>query len=278
MTPTEDPAGVVIRNVSKEFRRPGRAPVLAISEASLTVRKGEFVSILGPSGCGKSTLLRMVADIIKPSGGAITIEGRTPEVVRKERKIGFVFQDPALLPWRSVFYNVYVPLEVIAQASVAERKARVSEALELVGLTKFSGAYPHELSGGMRQRVSIARALVTEPQVLLMDEPFGALDEFTRNYLNDELLKVWERTGGTILFVTHSIAEAAYLADRVTLMTPHPGRIESSVDVELPRPRTEELRTESTFTETERRLRAALYHGASRSTEEARSHDGEQPG
>jgi len=194
---------------------------------------------------------------LQPTHGRIEIAGSTPEAQRKQRKIGFVFQEPALMPWRTAAQNVLVPLEVMGSSSNAQ--ARVQEVLALVGLADFSHAYPYELSGGMRQRVSIARALVTQPEVLLMDEPFGALDEFTRNYMNDELLKIWERTGSTIIFVTHAIQEAVYLSDRVVVMSRRPGRISEVVDMNLPRPRYESLRTGLAFMQMESLLRERLY-------------------
>jgi NitT/TauT family transport system ATP-binding protein len=246
---------VILDHVTKEFRAKGRSHVTALSDISLDIAKGEFVSLIGPSGCGKSTLLRLLADILKPTQGRIEIAGSSPEALRKQRKIGFVFQEAALMPWRTAVQNVQVPLEVMGSPNMA----LVEETLAMVGLSDFKNAYPHELSGGMRQRVSIARALVTQPEVMLMDEPFGALDEFTRNYMNGELLKIWERTGSTIIFVTHTIQEAVYMSDRVVLMSPRPGRISEVVNVNLPRPRHESLRTSMDFMQIESMLRERLY-------------------
>jgi len=214
--------------------------VTALEDVSLTVEQGEFLSILGPSGCGKSTLLRIVADLLPPADGSVKVFGMPPEVSRKARHLGFVFQDSALLAWRTAIENVRLPLEV-GGVSADKSGRSPEELLELVGLVGFSDAYPHELSGGMRQRVAIARALVTQPRILLMDEPFGAVDEITRNALNLELLRIWEATGTTVLFVTHSIPEAIFLAQRTAVLTSHPGRIASIVDVDLAYPRLLEI-------------------------------------
>ena len=253
------PKAVIVEHVSKEFRTPGRTPVTALSDISLEIERGEFVTLLGPSGCGKSTLLRMLADILQPTSGHIEIAGQSPEAIRRQRKIGFVFQESALMPWRTAAQNVAVPLEV---TGVRHPMDRVREVLVLVGLSDFEHAYPHELSGGMRQRVSIARALVTQPEVLLMDEPFGALDEFSRNYMNDELLKIWGQAGSTIVFVTHTIQEAVYLSDRVALMSARPGRLSEIRRIDLPRPRGEHLRSDLAFMQLESSLRERLYAGA----------------
>jgi NitT/TauT family transport system ATP-binding protein len=213
-----------------------RGTVTALENIDLTVRQGSFLTLLGPSGCGKSTLLRVVADLVAPTSGKVQVHGEAPEVARQNREIGFVFQDAALLPWRTALDNVLLPLEVGGGARRANgRDAR--ELLRLVGLGGWEDAYPHELSGGMRQRVSIARALVSGPRLLLMDEPFGALDEITRDRLNEELLQVWESTGTTILFVTHSIYEAAFLGQEVLLLAARPGRVREVVEVDLPTPR-----------------------------------------
>jgi NitT/TauT family transport system ATP-binding protein len=210
-----------------------RRQVVALSGIDLTVERGEFLTLLGPSGCGKSTLLRAVADLVAPSGGEIRIFGSSAQAARKRRDIGFVFQDAALLPWRSALANVALPLEV-ADGAAKKAKATPAELLDLVGLKGWENAYPHELSGGMRQRVAIARALVSDPQILLMDEPFGALDEITRDRLNEELRRVWRETGKTILFVTHSIYEAAFLGQRVLMLAANPGRVREIVPVKLP--------------------------------------------
>ncbi len=254
-----DGAALVVRGLGKCFVSAAGERVDALTGVDLTVREGEFVSLIGPSGCGKSTLLRLIADLIAPTAGSIDVLGRLPVMARKAREIGFIFQDAALLPWRDALGNVLMPLEVLGRRHGGE--ARAQEALELVGLGTFARAYPHEMSGGMRQRVSIARALVTEPKILLMDEPFGALDEFTRSHLNNLLTEVWERTRSTVLFVTHSIQEAVYLSDRIVVMGARPGRIIREVDVALARPRTERLRAERAFLEYEGLLRQELYQG-----------------
>jgi NitT/TauT family transport system ATP-binding protein len=228
---------VSFTNVSVVF--PGQAghpPVRALVNITLDIRKQEFVSLIGPSGCGKSTLLRVISDIIPPTSGTATINGRKPREARLAREIGFVFQDAALLEWRRILDNVALPLE-LAGGNYEQRVKRSRELIALVGLDGFEGAWPRQLSGGMRQRAAIARALATTPQVLLMDEPFGALDQITRDRLNMELVRITETTHATVLFVTHSIREAVLLSDRVVVLSPRPGRIVSVIDVDLPRPR-----------------------------------------
>ena len=234
-----------------------RRSVTALSGIDLDIARGEFLTLLGPSGCGKSTLLRAVADLIPPSKGEIRILGGTASAARLRRAIGFVFQDPALLPWRTASQNVQLPLEV-ADGAKHKGKATPSELLEMVGLKGWENSYPHELSGGMRQRVSIARALVSDPQILLMDEPFGALDEITRDRLNEELRRVWRETGKTILFVTHSIYEAAYLGQRVLMLAANPGRVREIVPVKLPEERTLAVRDTVEFVELAAYLRRVL--------------------
>ena len=234
-----------------------RRAVEALRGVDLEVLQGEFLSLLGPSGCGKSTLLRVVADLIPASGGDIRVLGDSPARARERRDIGFVFQDAALLPWRNVLANVSLPLEV-AGARPRPGQPTPVELLQLVGLAGWEQAYPHELSGGMKQRVSIARALVSSPRILLMDEPFGALDEITRDRMNDELLRVWRETRTTVLFVTHSIYEAAYLGQRVMVMATRPGRIQEIVPVELPQPRELAQRESSEFVRLAARLRRIL--------------------
>lgn len=228
---------ISLRGVSMTFGT-GQAEghVRALHNVDLEIGSGEFVSLIGPSGCGKSTLLRLIGDLLQPSSGRIQVNGKTPRQARLSREYGIVFQQPVLYEWRTVMQNVQLPLEVM-HVPPAERQARASAWLQLVGLTEFAERYPWELSGGMQQRVSIARALSFKPSVLLMDEPFGALDEMTRERLNRELLKVWSGTNTTIVFVTHSIAEAVFLSDRAVVMSPRPGRIEAVVDVDLARPR-----------------------------------------
>ena len=233
-----------------------RSEVVALSDVSLTLPPGAFLTLLGPSGCGKSTLLRLVADIIPPTAGTVRVLGAPPAVARERRQIGFVFQDAALLPWRNVLDNVRLPLQVGRQRTAGPRSAE--ELLHLVGLAGWEKALPHELSGGMRQRVSIARALLGGPRVLLMDEPFGALDEITRDRLNEELLRVWSETGTTILFVTHSIAEAAFLGQQVMVLAARPGRVREVLAVDLPEPRRLPVRDTPAFTALAAHLRATL--------------------
>ncbi len=223
-------------------------PTEALRDVSLAVERGEFVSLIGPSGCGKSTLLRIVGDLVAPSVGTVTVNGKSPRQARLDRDYGIVFQAPVLYDWRTVEANVRLPLEVMGWPR-GERDARVRGLLRLVGLDGFRRHYPWQLSGGMQQRVAIARALVTNPSILLMDEPFGALDEMTRERLNLELLSVCGETGATVLFVTHSIAEAVVLSNRVVVLGPRPGRIMRLVDVDLPRPRDEKTRARPRFFE-----------------------------
>ncbi|HLZ28363.1 MAG TPA: ABC transporter ATP-binding protein [Chloroflexota bacterium] len=210
--------------------------VRALQNVTLEIRSGAFVSLIGPSGCGKSTLLRLLGDLLVPSTGTIRVNGRSPRAARLAREYGIVFQQPVLYEWRTVTRNVQLPLEVM-RVPADERRQRAAALLELVGLTEFAERYPWELSGGMQQRVSIARALSFKPSVLLMDEPFGALDEMTRERLNHELLNIWSETNTTIVFVTHSVAEAVFLSDQIVVMSPRPGRIDRVIDVDLSRPR-----------------------------------------
>ena len=245
------------------FRGP-TGSVEALTDLSLTVREGEFVTLVGPSGCGKSTLLRLAADIITPTTGTVTVLGQTPTAARKARSFSMVFQDPALLPWRTVQQNVELPLE-IAHRPQHERREAATSTINLVGLTGFERARPAQLSGGMRQRAAIARALTLQPQLLLMDEPFAAVDEITRDRLNLELLAIWERTRAAILFVTHSIEEAVFLSDRVIVLTARPGTICEEIPIDLPRPRAlDTKRTRAAFDLTSRArlaLERASKHG-----------------
>ncbi len=250
--PAIDLRGVSVRFMSE------RREVVALENVSFSCAAGCFVTLLGPSGCGKSTLLRVVADIIAPNSGTVRVLGDEPAQARKRRDIGFVFQDATLLPWRNVLDNVRLPLAV-GRARHAPRGGRSPEdLLALVGLAGWERALPHELSGGMRQRVSIARALLGGPKILLMDEPFGALDEITRDRLNDELLRIWRQTGTTILFVTHSIHEAAYLGQRVLMLAARPGRVREVVPIDLPEPRALAIRDTAAFGAIAGRLRAVL--------------------
>ncbi|SAL03522.1 ABC nitrate/sulfonate/bicarbonate transporter, ATPase subunit [Caballeronia calidae] len=234
-----------------------RRSVTAIEGVSLDIAQGEFLTLLGPSGCGKSTFLRVVADLVKPSRGSISVLDAAPQTARERRDIGFVFQDAALLPWRTAIQNVELPLEV-AQGKARAGRATPRELLELVGLKGREDAFPHEMSGGMRQRVAIARALVCDPKVLLMDEPFGALDEITRDRLNEELRRVWKELGLTTLFVTHSIYEAAFLGQRVLMLAANPGRVKEIVPVDLPEDRTLDIRETREFVELTAHLRRVL--------------------
>jgi NitT/TauT family transport system ATP-binding protein len=248
---------VSIRGLSKTF---GRGGVTALQDISLDLERGEFVSLIGPSGCGKSTLLRIVGDIIEPTSGEVTVNGKPARRARLDRDYGIVFQSPVLYDWRTVTRNIALPLEMLGWDR-ARRAARVQEMLELVDLTAFEGHHPWQLSGGMQQRVSIARALAFDPALLLMDEPFGALDEMTRERLNLELLRIWAEIGSTIVFVTHSIQEAVFLSTRVVVMSARPGRVAEVVDVDLPHPRTAETREDPRFFEHVTAVREALAAG-----------------
>ena len=250
---------VSLRGVNMVFAAPGGETV-ALRDASLDIAPGEFVSLIGPSGCGKTTLLRLVADLARPTAGTIEVGGRTPEQARRGRAYGYVFQAPVLYDWRNVLANVMLPLEVMNYPK-AERRERAERMLELVGLEAFARSYPWQLSGGMQQRVSIARALAFDPPLLLMDEPFGALDEITREKLNLELLRLWRETGKTIVFVTHSIPEAVFLSTRVVVMTPRPGKIERVIPVDLPHPRGLETRESPRFFEIATEVRECLRRG-----------------
>jgi NitT/TauT family transport system ATP-binding protein len=237
-------------------------PVYALSNVDLSVREGDFVSFIGPSGCGKTTLLRVIADLESASAGSITVNGKTPQQARLERDYGYVFQAPALLPWRTVADNVKLPLEVMG-LSAAERNERAAKNLALVNLAGFEKKYPWQLSGGMQQRASIARALSFDPKLLLMDEPFGALDEIVRDKLNDQLLHLWRTTQKTVAFVTHSIPEAVYLSTRIVVMSPRPGRVTDVIECNLPRERTLDIRETPEFLKIAHRVREGLRAGHS---------------
>jgi NitT/TauT family transport system ATP-binding protein len=253
---------VALHQVTMLFHGRGE-PVIALEKIDLTVKAGQFISIIGPSGCGKSTLLRLVADIMQPFAGNIRIGDETPAAVRRRRGFGFVFQAPTLLAWRSVAENIRLPLDIVGKGQ-ARAGASPDELIELVGLRGFENALPHELSGGMQQRAAIARALVLKPEVLLLDEPFGALDEITRQRMNLEMLRIWAETGTTALLVTHSIAEAAFMSDVVHIMSPRPGRLTLSVTIDLPRPRRLEMMRSPAFFESVNRIRDGLFgHEAS---------------
>jgi NitT/TauT family transport system ATP-binding protein len=252
-------SGIVIDGVSRVFPG-GRGTVTALDDVSLTVDAGEFVSLIGPSGCGKSTLLRLIADLDEPTAGAITVFGKTARQARLDQDYGIAFQQAGLLPWRTVAANIGLPLE-LHRAQASARRARVGELLALVGLEEFAGHYPDQLSGGMQQRVAIARALAEKPRLLLMDEPFGALDEMTRERMQGELVRLCAETGAAVVFVTHSIPEAVFLSDRVVVMSPRPGRVTRVIEVGLgpASDRGDRLRESTDFYATVTAVREALH-------------------
>jgi NitT/TauT family transport system ATP-binding protein len=251
---TEKAAAVTISGVTKTFAKGGTT---ALQDIDLELQPGEFVSLIGPSGCGKSTLLRVMGDLIEPTAGTVLVGGKTAHQARLDRDYGMVFQEAVLYDWRTVAKNIALPLELSGWAR-KRRAERVQELTELVELAGFEGHYPWQLSGGMQMRVAIARALSFEPALLLMDEPFGALDEMTRERLNLELLRIWERAGSTVVFVTHSISEAVFLSTRVVVMSPRPGRIAGIVAVDLPQPRTVDTREEPRYFELVTEVRELL--------------------
>lgn len=247
-----------IENLTINFPdKNGGEPVKALQNINLEIKQGEFISLLGPSGCGKTTLLRAIADLQQPTSGSILVRGQTPREIRLQKKFGIVFQNPVLYDWRTVRRNVCMPMEMMGIPK-KDRTARVTKMLELVGLMEFGKKYPHELSGGMQQRVGIARALAIKPEILLMDEPFSALDEFTKERLHEDLLRIWKKTNKTILFVTHNIQEAVFLSDRVVVLSPHPGRVSAVVDIKLGRPRTLDIKNTPEFNETVIRVRKSF--------------------
>src|SRR5690242_7479877 len=260
---------VQIKDVTKTF-----GETTALQGIDLEIEPGEFVSLIGPSGCGKSTLLRIIGDLIQPTSGAATVNGKPARQARIDRDYGIVFQDAVLYDWRTVSKNIALPLE-LARWDRRRRANKVKEMLELVELTGFENHYPWQLSGGMQQRVSIARALSFDPELLLMDEPFGALDEMTRERLNMELLRIWEASGSTIVFVTHSIAEAVFLSTRVVVMSARPGRITTVVPIDLGQPRAASTREEPRFFELVTQVREALHLGSDldRATQPAPTHE-----
>jgi NitT/TauT family transport system ATP-binding protein len=240
----------------------GDGPVEALTGIDLTVGRGEFVSLIGPSGCGKTTLLRLIADLEKPTGGSIAVNGVSPEEARLKRAYGYVFQAAALYPWRNIARNVALPLEIMGMER-AERDKRVRSNLDLVNLTGFDRKFPWQLSGGMQQRASIARALAVEPDLLLMDEPFGALDEIVRDHLNEQLLELWAKTNKTVVFVTHSIPEAVFLSTRIVVMSPRPGRVHDVIASTLPKDRNLDIRETPEFLKIAHRVREGLRAGHS---------------
>lgn len=226
---------IIMNDVGMKFTN-GADQITALTSVTLDIKKGEFVSLVGPSGCGKTTLLRIIADLLRPTSGSVSIGGETPNEARLKGRYGMVFQSPVLYEWRTVLKNVELPLEIMGIPQ-EERKERAEEMLEMVGLKDFGKSYPGQLSGGMQQRVGIARALVIRPEILLMDEPFSALDEFTREQLHEDLLNIWRRTNKTIVFVTHNISESVFLSDKICVLSPHPGRLSAVLDVDFERPR-----------------------------------------
>jgi NitT/TauT family transport system ATP-binding protein len=255
-TPVPGQALVSVRGVTKRFGD-GSDAVTALSDVSIDVPTGSFWSLIGPSGCGKSTLLRVMGDLIEPTDGSVTVGGKSAAEARRSRDYGMVFQKPTLFNWRTVRRNVELPLEILGMGR-EERRRRADDMLRLVELGDFATKRPGQLSGGMQQRVAIARALSFEPSLLLMDEPFGALDEITRERMNDELLQIWQRLRTTVVFVTHSIPEAVFLSSHIVVMSPRPGRILAEIDVDLPYPRSEETRESTRYFELVTEVRETL--------------------
>ena len=247
------------QNLNLTFQT-GDGPVHALKDVNLDIAKGEFVSFIGPSGCGKTTFLRVIADLEQPTSGTISVNGLSPEAARKARAYGYVFQAAGLYPWRTIAGNIKLPLEIMGY-SRSDQDSRVKKVLELVELSGFARKFPWQLSGGMQQRASIARALAFDADILLMDEPFGALDEIVRDRLNEQLLELWARTDKTIAFVTHSIPEAVYLSTKIVVMSPRPGRISDVIDSPLPRERPLDIRDTPEFIEIAHRVREGLRAG-----------------
>ncbi len=250
-----------IKNMSLTFTT-NDGPVHALEDINLTIERGEFVSFIGPSGCGKTTLLRVIADLETATSGEIEVDGMSPHEARLARAYGYVFQAAALYPWRNIARNIALPLEIMG-LSKAERDQRVRDNMALVNLTGFEKKFPWQLSGGMQQRASIARALAVEPDLLLMDEPFGALDEIVRDHLNEQLLQLWDKTQKTVVFVTHSIPEAVFLSSRIVVMSPRPGRIHAIIKSDLPRGRSLDIRETPEFQQLAHQVREGLREGHS---------------
>ncbi|MFV0493342.1 MAG: ABC transporter ATP-binding protein [Pseudorhodobacter sp.] len=261
MTASPSAPAIIAEKIDLTFQT-ADGPVHALKDVDLTINRGEFVSFIGPSGCGKTTFLRCIAALEQPTGGRLTVNGMSPDEARRARAYGYVFQAAGLYPWRTIAGNIRLPLEIMGY-SRADQAARVEKVLDLVELSGFGGKFPWQLSGGMQQRASIARALAFDADILLMDEPFGALDEIVRDYLNEELLKLWARTGKTIGFVTHSIPEAVYLSTRIVVMSPRPGRISDVIESPLPRERPLDIRDSREFIEIAHRVRDGLRAGHS---------------
>jgi len=250
-----------INNLSLTFKT-ADGPVFALDDINLAVERGDFVSLIGPSGCGKTTLLRVIADLEKATEGDLKVNGVTPEQARMQRAYGYVFQAASLYPWRTIAKNVALPLEIMG-LNADQRRDRIERNLELVNLSGFANKYPWQLSGGMQQRASIARALAVEPDLLLMDEPFGALDEIVRDHLNEQLLALWAKTNKTVVFVTHSIPEAVYLSTHIVVMSPRPGQIHELIESDLPRMRSLDIRETPEFLALANRVRDGLRAGHS---------------
>lgn len=252
---------IATRNLSLTFET-NDGPVHALSDVDLSVNQGDFVSLIGPSGCGKTTLLRVIADLEQPTAGDIFVNGVTPAQARLSRAYGYVFQAASLYPWRSIARNIALPLEIMGLPKSQQRE-RIARNLALVNLTGFEKKYPWQLSGGMQQRASIARALAVEPDLLLMDEPFGALDEIVRDHLNEQLLQLWDKTNKTVVFVTHSIPEAVFLSTHIVVMSPRPGRIIDVIENTLPKDRGLDIRESTEFLAIAHRVREGLRQGHS---------------
>jgi NitT/TauT family transport system ATP-binding protein len=255
------PSVVSARDLGLTFQT-NDGPVHALTGVNLDIKKGDFVSFIGPSGCGKTTFLRVIADLEKHTSGSIEINGMSPQQARESRAYGYVFQAAALYPWRTIEKNIALPLEIMGYAKTEQQK-RIAETLDLVNLSGFGKKYPWQLSGGMQQRASIARALAFDADLLLMDEPFGALDEIVRDHLNEQLLRLWDRTNKTICFVTHSIPEAVYLSTKIVVMSPRPGRVTDVIESTLPRERPLDIRETPEFLEIAHRVREGLRAGHS---------------
>jgi len=249
---------IEIDSVTKVFEAVGMEPVIAVQDVSISIEAGEFVALLGPSGCGKSTILRMIGDLTTPTRGEVRVHGKSARQAREDHDYGMVFQEAALFDWRTTARNIELPLKILGMDR-SERAMRVQEMLELISLTDFANHYPWQLSGGMQQRVAIARALSVRPKLLLMDEPLGALDEMNREHLQNEFLDVWTKTRTTTVLVTHSISEAVFLANRIFIMSPRPGRVVKVIMSPLPYPRTAETRRDPQFFEVESEVREALH-------------------